>query len=81
MGLTEEVFQRGHLYPAEVNRGIVAGWEPEYCVLVVGECWPDAHDWLVENASGLWMDHIRQPEYLVGFELEEDAVAFKLRWV
>lgn len=81
MALTIEIFNEVFLYPAELHRGIVEGWKPSYSVLVDGSCWLDAHDWLVENMSGLWMDHIRQPEYLIGFELAEDAVAFKLRWL
>lgn len=81
MELTKEVFERSFLYPAELNRGITMGWKPNYTVLVSGDNWAEAHDWLRSNATGLWMDHIYQPEYLIGFEKEEDAVAFKLMWL
>lgn len=81
MALTEKVFDRKYLWPAELKRGIRVGWKPNYTVLVTGDSWSEAYDWLRNNATGLWMDHIYQPEYLVGFEKEEDAVAFKLRWL
>ncbi len=77
------------LWPAEIKRGIKEGWVPKYFVVVSGEAsfdgakdsWTDKHDWLIENTTGFWMDHIYQPEYLVGFENAEDAIAFKLRWL
>ena len=78
-----------YLYPAEIARGIKVDWVPKYFVVISGEAsfdgaedaWTDKHDWLKENITGLWRDHIYQPEYLVGFENEEDAMAFKLRWI
>lgn len=81
MAITDEFFNRSYLYPSEIARGIKLGWKPDYTVLVSGDDWIEAHDWLVGNTSGLWMDHIFQPEYLVGFEKAEDAMAFKLRWI
>ena len=80
MELTEEIFNR-HLYPAELKRGIKLGWKPTYIVIVLGENWIEAHSWIKHNVAGLWMDHIYQPEYFVGFEKKGDAVAFKLRWL
>ncbi len=81
MALTKEVFNRKFLYPAELNRGIRLGWKPNYTVLISGDNWPEACYWLRDNATGLWMDHIYQPGYLIGFEKAEDAMAFKLRWI
>lgn len=39
-------------------------------------------DWIEENIKGSWTDFYNSKgHYIVEFELEEDAVAFKLRWM
>lgn len=36
--------------------------------------------WIEKNIKGIWTDDNSNKGYFVKFELEEDAVAFKLRW-
>ena len=38
------------------------------------------YKWIAENISGNYWPHDGQSD-VVWFELEEDAVAFKLRWI
>jgi len=69
------------LHPAEIARGVTLKWNPEFKVVVPGLSWTNGgHEWLVENARGLWRDRIFQPQWLVGFELEDDAIWFKMVW-
>ena len=37
-------------------------------------------EWIEENIRGTWTDFYNNGYYFVELELEEDAVAFKLRW-
>ena len=70
------------LHPSEEMRGILIGCQPKYVVTVHGgKDWIEKSKWLQENIVGIWRDSIRQPNYTVGFEDEEDAIAFKLRWI
>lgn len=39
------------------------------------------NEWIEENAKKRWTDFYNNGYYFVEFELEEDAVAFKLRWI
>jgi len=42
----------------------------------------EINDWIEENAKEKWTDfYTNKGCYFVEFELEEDAVAFKLRWI
>lgn len=40
-----------------------------------------ANEWIEKNIRGTWTDIYNSRDYFVEFELEEDAVAFKLRWI
>ena len=42
--------------------------------------YPEMEDWMEENIKGTYRRHIRYCD-AYEFELEEDAVAFKLRWL
>lgn len=39
------------------------------------------NEWIEKNIRGTWTDIHNSRGYFVEFELEEDAVAFKLRWI
>jgi len=41
----------------------------------------EVNDWIERNIKGTWSDVHNNRGYFVEFELEEDAVAFKLRWI
>lgn len=80
MDIIKVIFERFFIHPKKLKRGVKLGWKPTYIVPFSGENWTEALDWLRDNATGLWIDKIYEPEYFVGFEKEGDAVAFKLRW-
>lgn len=46
-----------------------------------GVDFPKLNGWIEENIKGLWADISINSGYFMEFELEEDAVAFKLRWL
>lgn len=40
----------------------------------------ELNEWIEKNTKGAWSDKNTNKGYFIEFELEEDAVAFKLRW-
>lgn len=70
------------LSPAAMGRGVTFQWVPNYLVVVSGDHWyeDEAWTWLHENCNGLWKDRIFYPQWLIGFELQDDAIRFKLIW-
>lgn len=55
-----------------------------HCVKVEireGVDFPELNEWIEENIKGTWADGNTNRGYFMAFELEEDAVAFKLRWI
>ena len=61
--------------------------EPEWHKIYMGTCHPDEEEFLRENfVIGEWRDMRKQTGYFnmhIGYEFkhEEDAMAFKLRWM
>ena len=42
---------------------------------------PELNKWIEKIIKGRWTDGNTNRGYFMAFELEEDAVAFKLRWI
>lgn len=70
--LTKHVYTYGSkMFPHRIKMEL-RGSE-DFCLELSG--------WIEKNIKGTWTDISNSRGYFVEFELEEDAVAFKLRWI
>lgn len=50
-------------------------------VKIRGDGFLELNEWIEKTIKGRWTDISTNRGYFMEFELEEDAVAFKLRWI